>query len=95
MLFQATSTLLRVEGNPPVLNGGWWSPFRRQERIVSVLTSAGTLVQLPATSRALFESDQSSDVAILTQYNSYRSMTPNADVTGLAPERSVGKSELT
>jgi hypothetical protein len=30
----------------------------------------------------------------LTQYNSYRSMTPNADVTGL-PERSVGKSELT
>lgn len=67
MWFQATFTQPRVEGNRQVLNGGWWSPFRRRERIVSGLMNADTLVLLPATSKARYESDQSSDVVIWTR----------------------------
>lgn len=77
MLFQATFTPPRVAGNHQVLNGGWWSPFRRQERIVSGLMSADTLVRLPATSKARYESDQSSDVVIWTRSSLSQSMTAN------------------
>jgi len=67
MWCQEIFTPLRAEENLPALNGGGWSPFRRRERIVSVLTNVGTLVRLPATSKARYESDQSSDVVIWTR----------------------------
>lgn len=87
MWFQATFTPLRVDESPQVLNGGWWSPFRRQERIVSASTSVGTHVQLPATSKARYESDQSSDVVIWTRSSWCRNKMPNDNVTGLAPRQ--------
>jgi hypothetical protein len=67
MLYLETFTRLRVVGKAPVLKAGWWSPFRRQERIVSDSISTATLVLLPATSRVRYESDQSSDVVIWTR----------------------------
>lgn len=67
MLYLEISTRPRVGGKAPVLNGGWWSPFRRQERIALDSMSTATLVLLPATSRVRYESDQSSDVVIWTR----------------------------
>lgn len=69
MYYPATSTRLKVDARAPALNGGWWSPYQRQAPIALGSMPQGVLVLQQATSKARYESDLSSDVAIWTPSN--------------------------
>ena len=69
MLYPETFTRLRVDERPPVLNGGWWSPYQKRAHTVLGSTSVVTHVLPLATSKVRYENVQLSDVVIWTRFS--------------------------